>query len=90
MKNQTITTGDARKVILETIIELKSGKMDISRGLAIAANMKGLNDSLQVEVNVAKLSLIAASVGRDFGEVMRLGQKPIFEGQLIDNDEKEE
>jgi hypothetical protein len=90
MKNQTITTGDARKVILETIIELKSGEMDISRGLAIAANMKVLNDSLQVEVNVAKLSLQAASVGKDFGEIMRLGQKPIFEGQLIDEDKEDE
>jgi len=81
-KNST-TFGDARKVILDTIIQLKSGSMDVSRGMAIAANMKVLNDSIQVEINAAKLSIQASAAGKDFGEIMHLGKRPVFGGQLM-------
>jgi hypothetical protein len=80
---KTTTFGDARKIILETIIELKAGTMDVSRGMAVAANMKVLNDSIQVEINAAKLSLQAVSAGKDFGDIMRLGTRPVFDGQLL-------
>ena len=83
------TFGDARSLILETITQLKEGKMDINRGMAIAANMKVLNDSIQVEINAAKLSLHAGSVGKNFGDVMRLGTRPVFDGELIEEEEKD-
>ena len=51
--NQLATFGDARRMILDTIVELRRGDMDINRGMAIAANMKVLNDSVQVEINAA-------------------------------------
>lgn len=85
---RTKTFGDAREVILSAIMELKSGSMDISRGMAIAANMKVLNDSLQVEINAAKLSLQASAVGKDFGDIMRLGKRPVFEQQLIEGEDE--
>jgi len=81
--SETKTFGDARKIILDTLIELKSGAMDISRGMAIAANMKVLNDSIQVEINAAKLSIQAESIGKNFGEIMRLGKRKIFDGELL-------
>ena len=55
--------GDARRMILQTMIQLRDGEMDISRGMAIAANMKVLNDNIQAEINAAKLSIIANEKG---------------------------
>ncbi len=86
MSEKIMTFGDTRRLILDTIVSLKTGDMDISRGMAIATNMKVLNDNVQVEINAAKLALKAAEVGKDFGEVMRLGQLtvankvPLIEG----------
>lgn len=68
------TFGDARRIILETIVDLRSGTMDISRGMAIAANFKVLNDNMQVELNAAKVSMTARQLGHDFGAVMTRGQ----------------
>lgn len=89
MTKNTETFGDARKVILDTIIQLKSGTMDVSRGMAIAANMKVLNDSIQVEINAAKLSIQASAAGKNFGDVMRLGTRPVFGGDLIEHNQGE-
>ena len=33
--NRIATTGDARRMILDTITELRSGQMDIGRGVSI-------------------------------------------------------
>jgi hypothetical protein len=71
--NELRTTGDARRLILETLAELKSGKMAATTGLAIAATMKVLNDSLQTEVNAAKLQLQARREGADFGSLSHAG-----------------
>jgi hypothetical protein len=75
MENTILTFGDARKMIVDTIIDLKSGKMEVSRGMAIAANMKVLNDNIQAEINAAKLSMIAEKNGKDFGGVLKLGKR---------------
>ncbi len=72
--------GDARRLILETIIQLRDGEIDINRGMAIAANMKVLNDNIQCEINVAKLSIIAHEKGYEFGRIKEMGK------QLIGND----
>lgn len=71
------TTGDARRLILETMAALKSGGMDASTGLAIAANMKVLNDSIMAEVNAAKMSITAKKEGHDFGKLVEMGRKQI-------------
>lgn len=81
--NQIATFGDARRMILDTIVGLKNGDMDISRGMAIAANMKVLNDSIQVEINAAKMVLLAEERGHSFGRMVGMGQK------LIANDENQ-
>lgn len=73
--NQIATFGDARRTILETIHELKSGNMDVSRGLAIAANMKVLNDSVQVEINAAKMALATEGKAHSFGRIVGMGQR---------------
>lgn len=75
--NQLATFGDQRRMILDTIMELKNGTMDVNRGMAIAANMKVLNDSVQVEINTVKVSMAARQAGHDFGKVVGMGQKMI-------------
>lgn len=80
------TFGNSRAILLETIIALKNREISTNRGMAIAANMKVLNDSIQIEINAAKLSLQADAAGKDFGEVMRLGTRPIFEQALIEDE----
>lgn len=72
-----MTTGDARRMILETIMDLRSGKMPVDRGMAIAANMKVLNDSMSAEVNAAKLAIMASKEGKDFGQVVHMGKRLI-------------
>lgn len=75
--NQIATFGDARRMILDTITELRAGSMDIGRGMAIAANMKVLNDSIQVEINAAKMTIQAQEAGHNFGRMVGMGQKMI-------------
>lgn len=72
-----LTTGDARRMILDTINELRAGTMDVGRGMAIAANMKVLNDSIQVEINAAKMVIQAQQAGHDFGHMVQMGKKQI-------------
>lgn len=73
--NQLATFGDQRRMILDTIMELRSGLMAVDRGMAIAANMKVLNDSVQVEINAAKMSMAARQAGHDFGTIVNMGRK---------------
>lgn len=67
-------------MILDTIVQLRHGDMDVSRGMAIAANMKVLNDNIQVEINAAKLALQTEGRAHSFGRVVGMGQR------LIGND----
>jgi predicted outer membrane protein len=71
------TTGDARRLILDTIAALKNNQMPAAVGLAIAANMKVLNDSIQTEINAAKLAIQTSGTAHEFGKVVALGQRLI-------------
>lgn len=73
----TLTTGDARRMILQTMMDLRSGNMPVDRGMAIAANMKVLNDSISAEVNAAKLALLTKNEAHNFGQVVQMGQRVI-------------
>ena len=48
--------------------------------MAIAANMKVLNDNIQVEINAAKLAMATEGRAHTFGRVVGMGQR------LIGND----
>lgn len=78
--NQLMTFGDVRRMIIDTIVQLREGKMDATKGLAIAANMKVLNDNVQVEINAAKIAIATEGKAHNFGRVVAMGQK------LIGND----
>jgi hypothetical protein len=71
------TFGDVRRVIVDTIIGIRSGSIGISEGMAIAANIKVLNDNINAEINAAKVSLVATEKGVNFGEIVHMGQRLI-------------
>ena len=72
-----MTFGDVRRVNLDTIVALRDDNMDVSRGMAIAANVKVLNDSVQTEINAAKMALATEGKAHNFGRVVGMGQRYI-------------
>lgn len=82
--NQLATFGDVRRMILDTIVDLRTNQMDATRGMAIAANMKVLNDNVQVEINAAKLALATEGKAHTFGRVVGMGRR------LIGNDSSQD
>lgn len=77
--NQVATFGDVRQMMLQTISALRNGTLDVSRGMAIAANFKVLNDNIQVEINATKLALATEGKAHTFGQVVRMGKRVITE-----------
>ena len=75
--NQLTTFGDVRRMILDTIVALRDDKMDVTRGMAIAANFKVLNDNVQVEINAAKMAMLTEGKAHSFGRIVGMGQKLI-------------
>jgi len=75
--NQLMTFGDARRIIIDTILQLREGTMGPTVGLAVAANMKVLNDNVQTEINAAKLALLTEGKAHNFGRVVGMGQRLI-------------
>jgi len=71
------TFGDVRQLILQTIMQIRDGGLDVQQGMAIAANMKVLNDNIQCEINAAKLALLTEGKAHQFGRVVQMGRKLI-------------
>lgn len=74
---QLMTFGDVRRMILDTIVALRDDKMDVNRGMAIAANFKVLNDNIQTEINAAKMCLASKDEAHNFGRMVGMGQRYI-------------
>lgn len=74
---KSFTTGDARAMILQTIMDLRNGTMPTDRGMAIAANMKVLNDSMTAEINAAKMAHATRNEAHNFGRVVEMGRREI-------------
>lgn len=79
--NELITFGDVRRMILDTIVALREEKMDATRGMAIAANFKVLNDNVQAEIAAAKLALATEGRAHNFGQVVQMGRRLIGSDQ---------
>ncbi len=74
---QLTTFGDVRRMILNTIVALRDDQMDVSRGMALAANFKVLNDNIQVEINAAKMAMLTEGKAHNFGRIVGMGQRLI-------------
>lgn len=75
--NQLMTFGDVRRMILDTIVALRDEKMDVGRGMAIAANFKVLNDNINAEIAAARMSHKTANEAHNFGRLVGMGQRYI-------------
>jgi hypothetical protein len=68
------TSGDLRRVLAQTIVDIKDGSLSIDRGLAIAAVSKEITSSLQAEINVAKVRVAMLQTGKNMGELTHIGK----------------
>jgi hypothetical protein len=75
--NRVDTFGDVRRLILETVINIRDENITVSQGMAIAANIKVLNDNIQAEINAAKLSIATEGRAHQFGNVVSMGRRLI-------------
>jgi hypothetical protein len=71
------TFGDVRRLILDTIWQLREGSMSPNVGMAIAANMKTLNDNINAEISAAKLSIMTEDRANNFGKLVSMGTRAI-------------
>lgn len=71
------TSGDVRRLLAQTMVEIKNGNLSTDKGLAIAALSKELTASMQVEINVVKVHLAAGESGKKMGQLTQLGRMVI-------------
>ena len=75
--NRLATFGDVRRDILETLQMLKRGEIPVGHAQTIFAGHKVLNDNVQVEINCAKLALLAKDEAHAFIPLVKMGQNLI-------------
>lgn len=75
--NTPTSFGDVRQLILETILNIRDGGLDVQQGMAMAANFKMLNDNIIAEIQAAKLSIATEGKAHSFGSLMRMGTRTI-------------
>lgn len=68
------TSGDVRRLIAESMQEVRSGKMDTAKAQAIAALAKELTSSMQAEVNVAKVNMLLRKEGMALNKISHMGK----------------
>lgn len=76
------TSGDVRRLLAQTMTEIKNGNLEVNKGLAIASLAKELTASLQVEVNVAKVRVAMLTSGHNIGQITHLGKMIIEDGSV--------
>lgn len=75
MVNEVIrTSGDVRRLIAETMQDVRSGRIDTSKATAIAALAKELTSSMQAEVNVAKVNMALRKEGMGMNKISNMGK----------------
>lgn len=75
MNYEINTFADARRFILDTVVALRKKEIDVSTGMAIAANMKVLNDNIFAEIAAAKVSILTDGKAHNFGQLTNMGQR---------------
>lgn len=68
------TSGDIRRVLAQTMIEVRSGELSVEKGLCVAALSKEITANIQAEVNVAKVRVAMLDGGKNLGDVTQLGR----------------
>ena len=68
------TSGDIRRLLAETMYQVRSGEVAPSVGLTIAALSKALTDNMQVEINIHKVNILLLGSGRRIAEATEMGK----------------
>ena len=79
MQKSIETFGDARKLILDAMVEIKNKTMTIDDALALAKSLEAINHNVQAEINITKVRLLAQAAGHDFGKIVTMGKTLIGE-----------
>lgn len=75
MLNEVIrTSGDVRRLIAESMQDVRSGKMDAGKAQAIASLAKELTANMQAEVNVAKVNMLLRKEGVAMNKISHMGK----------------
>jgi len=82
--NQIMTFGDTRRIIIDTVLQVRSGTMSASQGTAVAGLMDALVKNVQVEINAAKMALATEGKAHNFGRIVGMGQRLIGNGSTQD------
>lgn len=77
------TSGDIRRTLAQTMVDIRSGDLSVDRGMAVAALAKEITASIQAEVNVAKVKASMLSEGRNIGEMTNLGKMIIEDADAV-------
>lgn len=77
------TSGDIRRFIAQTMVEVKSGELSVDKGQTIAQLAKELTSSMQAEVNAAKVKLAMEQAGKNLGKITHMGKMVIDDAGSI-------
>lgn len=77
------TSGDIRRTLAQTMVDIRSGDLSVDKGMAVAALAKEITASIQAEVNVAKVKASMLSEGRNIGEMTNLGKMIIEDAGAV-------
>ena len=68
------TSGDVRRTLAQTMVDVRSGDMSVEKGMCVAAIAKEISASIQAEVNVAKVQASMLNEGKNIGTLTQLGR----------------
>lgn len=74
LKEVIRTSGDLRRILAQTIVDIKDGSLSVDKGMAIASISKEITSSLQAEINVAKVRVAMLQTGKSVGELTHIGK----------------
>jgi hypothetical protein len=70
-----MTTGDARRLLLEVILDVRSRSIEVARAEMIFKGVDSLTKLTQVEINAAKLAAHLENKAHNFGKVVQMGRR---------------
>jgi len=65
MSNTVKTSGDSRQLILDAMMALKDGSLDISRGMAIISGLEAINKSIQDVVRLGQRKIFGGELVKE-------------------------
>lgn len=70
-----ISFAGSRKLILQTVLDVRDGRLTPGQGTAMSQLFKEMNSNINAECQVNKLSLLTEGRAHEFGRVAGLGKR---------------